>query len=50
MGNDQSRQEQHPTWPIMMTRVVCKFPAVPEVGPIVVSDHGRENRDNVMLI
>ena len=30
-----------------MTRVVCKFPAVPEV---VVWDHGRKNRDNVMLM
>ena len=47
MGNDQSRREQHPTRPIMMTRVVCKFPAGPEV---VVWDHGRKNKDNVMII
>ena len=40
-------REQHPTWPIMMTRVVCKFTAVPEV---VVWDHGRNNKDNVMII
>ena len=47
MGNDQSRREQNPTWPIMMTRVVCKFTAVPEV---VVWDHGRKNKDNIMII
>ena len=29
-----------------MARVVCKFPAGPEV---VVSDHGRKNKDNVMI-
>ena len=37
MGNDQSRREQHPT---------CKFPAGPEV---VVWNHGRKNKDNVMI-
>ena len=31
----------------MMTRVVSKFPAGPEV---VVWDHGRKNKDNVMII
>ena len=31
MASDQSRREQRPTLPIMMTRVVCKFTAVPEV-------------------
>ena len=30
-----------------MTRVVCKFHAGPEV---VVWDHGRKNKDNVMII
>ena len=29
-----------------MARVICKFPAGPEV---VVSDHGRKNKDNVMI-
>ena len=29
-----------------MARVVCKFPASPEV---VVWDHGRKNKDNVMI-
>ena len=46
MENDQSWREQHPTRPIMMTRVICKFPAGPEV---VVWDHGRKNKDNVMM-
>ena len=31
----------------MMTRVVCKFPAVPEV---VVWDHGRKNKDNAIAM
>ena len=46
MGNDQSPREEHPTLPIIMARVVCKFPAGPEV---VVWDHGRKNKDNVMI-
>ena len=32
---------------IIMTRVICKFPAGPEV---VVWDHGRKNKDNGMII
>ena len=32
----------------MMTRVVCKFPAGPEV--VIYWDHGRKNKDNVMII
>ena len=46
MGNDQSRREHHLTWPIIMARVVCKFPAG---SGVFVWDHGRNNKDNVMI-
>ena len=45
--NDQSQREQHLMWPIIMTRVVCKFPAGPEV---VVCDHGRKNLDEIWRV